>query len=341
MREVTPESAAEYLRERGRVAPGREVRVQALGWGVSNVVMRVDVAGEAPFVLKQARERLRTEAYWVSRLDRVWTESAALGLLGEVLSRTDHLAASVPRVLFTEPDDFLFAMTCAPDDARVWKALLLAGETDPACAQAAGRLLGSIHVLAQGHAALSQGRLTDLEVFGQLRIDPFYRALMPLHPELAAPLQELIDSLQNPPIRTFVHADFSPKNLLVHAHGLTVVDFETAHAGDPAYDVGFFLSHLLLKTLRAAPAVEAYQELGVHFLDRYHEQAIPALGADLLPRAWRHAAACALARVDGTSLVDYLDRSRQQVVRRFAYKVLQGKGEPSFDLMSTLAREML
>ena len=77
MREITPETAADYLRETGRVAEGREVTVRALGGGVSNVVMRVDVEGLTPFVLKQARERLRTEAYWASRLDRIWTEKAA------------------------------------------------------------------------------------------------------------------------------------------------------------------------------------------------------------------------------------------------------------------------
>jgi 5-methylthioribose kinase len=55
------------------------------------------------------------------------------------------------------------------------------------------------------------------------------------------------------PDRTFVHADFSPKNILVHRQGLTVVDFETAHAGDPAFDIGFFLSHLSLKAFRSRP----------------------------------------------------------------------------------------
>jgi len=48
MREVTAETAADYLRERGRVPAGRRVSVRELGGGVSNVVMRVDVEGEAP-----------------------------------------------------------------------------------------------------------------------------------------------------------------------------------------------------------------------------------------------------------------------------------------------------
>ena len=47
--------------------------------------------------------------------------------------------------------------------------------------------------------------------------------------------------------RTLVLGDFSPKNILVHSAGLILLDFECAHAGDAAFDLGFFLSHLLLK----------------------------------------------------------------------------------------------
>src|SRR5919112_2915118 len=99
MREITPETAADYLRGTGRLPEGREVTVRALGGGVSNVVMRVDVEGLAPFVLKQARERLRTEAYWASRLDRIWTERAALEWLGTLLP-----GGTVPGVLFDDPE---------------------------------------------------------------------------------------------------------------------------------------------------------------------------------------------------------------------------------------------
>ena len=77
------------------------------------------------------------------------------------------------------------------------------------------------------------------------------------------------------PDRTFVHADFSPKNILVHRRGLTVVDFETAHAGDPAFDVGFFLSHVTLKAFRTGVDEGKYLSLVEPFWDGYHEEAGP------------------------------------------------------------------
>ena len=58
-----------------------------------------------------------------------------------------------------------------------------------------------------------------------------------------------------------MHADFSPKNLLVFPGGLMMVDFETGHYGDPAFDLGFFLSHLVLKACYHVPRHAAYLEL--------------------------------------------------------------------------------
>ena len=61
--------------------------------------------------------------------------------------------------------------------------------------------------------------------------------------DAVAPLMERLRSVR----WALCHGDFSPKNLLAHAGGFTLVDYETAHWGDPTMDLGFFLSHLLLK----------------------------------------------------------------------------------------------
>jgi 5-methylthioribose kinase len=339
MREVTPETAAGYLRETGRVPAGAAVAVRALGWGVSNVVLRVEVEGTPPFVLKQARQRLRTQALWVSRLERIWTEHAALQCLAPLLPR-----GAVPEILFADRENFLFAMTCAPDDSAVWKEQLLAGRREPRIARAAAALLGTIHTATMDHPALQSGPLADTVVFDQLRIDPFYRTIARVHPDLAVPLAPLLAATEGFARPCFVHADFSPKNILVHAGGLTLVDFETAHAGDPAYDLGFVLSHLLLKaahaTSTAAPVPDG--ALITAFLDAYGARTAPLPDrAALDRRAALHAAACALARIDGKSPVDYLDAPRQEAVRRFARAALLAPVASCCDLLPLLAREML
>jgi 5-methylthioribose kinase len=289
---------------------------------VSNVVLRVEVEGEPPFVVKQARERLRVEMLWVSRLDRIWHETAALELLGALLP-----PGAVPRVLFEQRDDFLFAMEQAPPGAVPWKQQLLDGRADPEVARRAGLILGAMHAATAGHPALAEPPLVETDLFDSLRIDPYYRTVVHAHPDLAPTLDDLIASMAVPE-PTFVHADFSPKNILVHGQGLTVVDFETAHAGDPAFDLGFFASHLLLKAIRAGQGGGAYLDLARGFFEAYRDRAGAEIDDDLDGRSVRHAAACVLARVDGKSPVEYLDatgRARARSLGRGA--LVDGVGD--------------
>ena len=247
MREIDAQTAADYLRDSGRVPKGAEVRVRELAGGVSNIVLRVDVPGQPPFVIKQCRERLRVAMEWHARLDRIWTESATLGVLRSILPE-----GTVPEVLFEDRPNYLFAMTCAPDDAVTWKTHLMAGQIDPDIAARLGTILGTIHAEAPKHPAL-RGTLADTSLFDELRVDPYYRTTARRHPDLAPRIENLIAAMDRPDDeRTLVLGDFSPKNILVHAGGLILLDFECAHAGDPAFDLGFFLSHLLLKAIRTS-----------------------------------------------------------------------------------------
>ena len=66
--------------------------------------------------------------------------------------------------------------------------------------------------------------------------------------------------------RTLVLGDFSPKNILVHSGGVILLDFECAPSrSDPTFDLGFFLSHLILKSIH----------FGRGNLDRARDYALP------------------------------------------------------------------
>ncbi len=108
-------------------------------------------------------------------------------------------------------------------------------------------------------------QIGDRTLFDELRVDPYYRTLAARRdPMPRRRSTRLIASLAAHP-RSLVHADFSPKNLLVSAGGLMLVDFETGHYGDPAFDLGFFLSHLVLKACLQAPGTRRYLELTEQF----------------------------------------------------------------------------
>ncbi len=313
MLELTADNALPYLRER-RLVGDEPAHVELLGWGVSNVVLRVQ-AGDRLFVLKQSRPQLRTRDAWFSDLDRVYREQEVMDVLGPRLP-----PPTVPEVLFSDRPNYVFAMSHAPVESRVWKEQLLAGEIDPAVADRAGLILGRMHQLTAAEPALV-GRFADRNVFVQLRVDPFYRRVQERRPEVAAAVAPLIDRLLGARA-ALCHGDYSPKNILTHAQGFTLVDYETAHQGDPTMDLGFFLSHLLLKAVRR-PADRRHLDLTRTFWSAYLREATFRPAAGLVAQGVEHCGVCLLARIDGTSPVDYLpEEPKRERVRALGRRIL-------------------
>ena len=334
MQLLDAQTAAAYLRQQGWVRGEERVVVRELAGGVSNEVLYVS-RPETPggdFVLKQARAQLRTPDPWFCGVERIWREVEVLRVCAELLDAPgkaaaagEALVAQTPRILHEDRQNYAFAMSAAPENHRVWKAELLAGRADSSIARACGRLLGRLHAGSWQNAKIRE-RLEDRRIFDELRLDPYYRTLARSFPADAPHLERLIESvLANR--RSLVHADFSPKNLLVYDGGLLLVDFETGHYGDPAFDLGFFLSHLVLKAVYHAPDHERYLALADVFWREYQTQLAANIGEpewrDLERRAALNFAGCAWARLDGTSKVEYLaDLGRREMLRRLCRDLL-------------------
>ncbi len=328
---IDASNAEEYLRRTGRIGPEEEVIVRELAGGVSNIVLLLSRSTSEPrFVLKQVREQLRVPDPWFCSIERIWREVDVLQVCHRALDETPAIrlhpgepTIAVPRVLFSDRENYLFAMSAAPDH-EVWKAQLLRGETCLATAAACGRLLGTIHAATWQQRDLAK-QLGDTSFFDALRLDPYYRHVARAHADLASALQHLVASLAEHP-RCLVHGDFSPKNILVHPGGLTLVDFEVGHFGDPAFDLGFFLSHVVLKAIRARDGWWDFWRLTFTFWNQYMRSLMPVCGASeyaaLVGRGIENLAGCLLARVDGKSRVDYLDSFAQETVRGFARDLL-------------------
>lgn len=321
MRELTPENAAAYLIERAWLPAGTRAEVAPLAWGVSNVVMRVTPAAGEPLVLKQSRGQLRTRDPWFSRLDRIWREADVMRTVEPLLPR-----GVVPRVLHEEREDYVFVMEAAPAEHVVWKQRLLEGQADWTVAAALGTFLATIHRETFDRPAIREW-FADTEVFVQLRVDPFYRKVAAACPEVREPIERMIEAMFASPV-CLVHADFSPKNVLLAGERIVLVDFETGHYGDPAFDLGFFLSHLFLKTIlhRGRPDFvslidtfwRSYRQ-GVASLASHSAFAPASLDTRMLP----HLAGCLWARIDGTSKIDYLPGARdRELVREFSRNLL-------------------
>jgi 5-methylthioribose kinase len=329
MLELTAENVLPYLRERGWVEPG-PARVETLGGGVSNMVLHVETP-ERAFILKQSRPRLRTRDTWLSDLDRVYREQEVMQALRPLLP-----APTVPAVLFSDRPNYVFAMEPAPPGARVWKQALLSGEVDQAVAAHAGLILGRMHeATARDHRLVEPFR--DHTVFVQLRVDPFYRRVQERRPEVARPIERVIKRMLSAKV-ALCHGDYTPKNILTHQQGFTLVDYETAHFGDPTMDLGLFLCHLILKAFKHVPRHGPFIELTRAFWRTYSGEVTFRPLAALQAGGIEHFAVCLLARIDGTSPVDYLpEEPKREAVRQLARHILRERPTAWEDVLGMCA----
>jgi 5-methylthioribose kinase len=317
---LTAETIVAYLKVQGHLPTDVAATAVPLAWGVSNVVLRVEPQGLPPLVVKQSQPQLRTKIEWLSRCERIYREADVLRALETVLP-----PGVLPKVLFEDRENYVLGLEAVCPGHVVWKASLLRGEVNHAVAKRLGLFLATMHSGTWQRPEVLPDP-DDWSLFDELRIDPFYRWLARHHPEQRGDLEDLIAEMAAHRV-CLVHADFSPKNVLVNWPQVSLVDFETGHFGDPAFDLGFFLSHLLLKCLLFDNR-EEWMRLIECFLSTYQARMAKQNLSDECAAAWqrttRHTAACLWARVDGKSPVDYLSRlADQEFVRKFAGATLQ------------------
>lgn len=306
MLELTVANANDFLRERGWIAA--PAVIEELSGGVSNQVLRVTTS-EGHFVLKQSRPQLRTRDAWFSDLERIYREQEVMQALHP------HLPDVVPEVLFVDRDNFVYAMSHAPLEARVWKSQLLTGQIDIDLGHAIGSVLGRMHQASVDDASTFR-RFHDHTVYVQLRVDPFYVRVQERCPDVAAAIALIIEEMVTRK-EALCHGDYTPKNMLIHSNGFTLVDYETAHVGDPTMDLGLFLAHLTLKAVRTPERGAEFVALMRSFWRAYCEDVRFAPRRELERRGVKHCGVCLLARVAGTSPVDYLpEPEKRELVHR-------------------------
>lgn len=302
-----------YLRGTGRIAPDETPRFQTLGGGVSNRAVLVERRSGEGWVVKQALAKLRVPTDWFSSPTRIAREAQGL----RSLARLAPPGTTVP-LIFEDTERYILAMAAVPQPHENWKTLLLAGQVESEHVAQFGALLGTIHRRASGDPMLAR-EFADRSFYDSLRLDPYYRYTAAQVPAAAPFIDALLTETWAMRL-TVVHGDYSPKNVLVHHGRLILLDHEVIHYGDPAFDLGFGLTHLLSKAHHLPEHRAAFAAAARDFWRAY----LAALGdppwlAELDARAVRHTLACLLARVAGRSPLEYLDarerdRQREAVV---------------------------
>ena len=303
------------LCELGLLALGEGARIKSLTGGVSSDVFAVRTGRGHAFVVKRSISKLRVTADWRAPVDRDAVEVAWLKAVREV---DPQLA---PEVIAWSPERHLFVMPWLdPAAYPVWKLEMAAGRVSPAFAARVGDELARVHNAMAGMPDMA-ARFPGDENFIALRIDPFFTYAADRHPDVAPRLHALAEGILERRT-TLIWGDASPKNILVGPAGPVFLDAETAVIGDPAFDLAFCLTHLLLKTIwlavNAKGLIESFESVRDAYLARIAFEPAEALSS----RAAALTGALLLARVDGKSPAGYLDAVQDEEVRRRAKALL-------------------
>ncbi len=319
----------QYLRQRGLINVHEKPVLRKLEGGVSNRVVLVKPEASKPFVLKQALEKLRVQVDWFCTPARIEREALALRCLSALAP-----PGSVPAFIFEDAEHHLLAMAEIPEPHQNWKQMLLSGNLVQDHVVQFALLLGCIHNRSSRSSPELLNLFTDRSFFGTLRLEPYYLYTAEQVPQSAPFLHKLVaDTLA---CRTcLVHGDYSPKNILVHDGRLVLLDCEVMHLGDPAFDIGFSLAHLLSKAHHLQAMRMAFAKAAIQYWQTYvSSAATQSWISDMERRAVRHTLACCLARVAGRSPLEYLTLAERSVQARLVLGLLETLPTTIRDLVS-------
>ncbi|MBI2927994.1 MAG: aminoglycoside phosphotransferase family protein [Verrucomicrobia bacterium] len=307
-----------YLRRTGRIGYEESVEVTVLPGGVSNRTVLVQRGAKPAWVLKQALPKLRVQVDWFSPPERSHREATGLRWLAELAPE-----GSITSLIFEDRAAYLLAMLAVPQPHENWKAMLLAGRLNRNHVEQFARLLAAIH----RNAWLRRDKLAkvfnDRSFFTSLRLEPYYAYAATQAERAQSFLRALIEHTRARR-HTLVHGDYSPKNILVHEDRLVLLDHEVVHWGDPAFDLGFSLTHFLSKAHHLPAHRSAFAEAAQFYWQEYREALGDVdWGGDLEAHAVRHTLGCLLGRVAGRSPLEYLDDTERARQREAVVKLMQ------------------
>jgi aminoglycoside phosphotransferase (APT) family kinase protein len=327
-----PEQLLAYLRDSGRIARDETPEIRVLAGGVSNRTVLVKRAGGEAWVIKQALAKLRVKVDWFSDVARIHREALGLKYLAQLAP-----PGTITPLIFEDHEHHLLAMAAVPEPHENWKTMLMAGRVEKEHVEQFAALLGMIHRRSRERRDELAVVFDERSFFESLRLEPYYGYPAAELPDAAVFLQQLIKSTRRER-HTIVHGDYSPKNVLVHDGRLVLLDHEVIHFGDPAFDLGFALTHLLSKAHHLRQWRSRFAEAANVFWRAYQAESGCDIRLEL--RAVRHTLGCLLARVAGRSPLEYLNDDERLVQTRAVVRLMADPKMTVHDLVLAFLSRM-
>jgi Ser/Thr protein kinase RdoA (MazF antagonist) len=279
--------------------------MRLLGGAATRLKLLSEVLPARPHLWEAAASRLRywPERRFVARLQGENGESAALKLYAE----RSYGSAGNNAVGFQSRGPLRLPACVGRSDSRrvlafEWlpgqrlDGLLIKDGFDASLLAHVGAALAELH--SQDPAGLPKQNRAARSGF--LRARAAWVAIV--RPELAERVGALASKLEDELTRghgaeASLHGDFSPAQVLVDGDAVSIIDFDDAVRGDPAEDLGVFISRLELRTLGGKFRAERREQLVTALLEGYEAHAGPDT-VDRL-RVRRHVAAELVRRLPG------------------------------------------
>lgn len=321
-----------YLVSNSHLGPDDRPEFVTLTGGVSNRTVWVRQQDRADWVIKQALAKLRVQVDWFSAPERIQREAAGLRWLGKIIP------GHVPEYVFTDASHHVLAMSAVPQPHQNWKAMLLRGQTNLDHARQFGRMLATIHNAVNDFPELKM-EFADRTFFEELRLEPYYQYTASQVPAASRFLEDLVANTRRH-MCTLVHGDYSPKNVLVYRDSMIILDFEVIHFGDPAFDLGFSLTHLLSKAHFMPSKREDFLNLSREFWREYTRIRRETAEGRRKNGVIRHTLACLLARVAGRSTLEYFDEVHRRRQKRAVLQLIKREPATVFELIDAFKAQL-
>jgi tRNA A-37 threonylcarbamoyl transferase component Bud32 len=233
----------------------------------------------------------------------------------------EFIPGAVPRVIGRNEQANIILMEYLPEDRYgVWRKELLAFRIDPAVAGTLGSLTGLMHQKTAYREEIAREFASD-SVFLQTRIDPYFHTVKARHPIAGGAIDERVADLMERKI-ALVHGDICPKNVLLGPNGPVIIDAECAWYGDPGFDVGFFLSSLLIKAVVFPQHLREFLDTARKFHEAYMQNVTWEPIRGLEGRIAALAPILVLGRVDGKVPVPFLTAEAGEIVREICVPLI-------------------
>jgi 5-methylthioribose kinase len=252
------------------LAPGIAARVEPAGRGNLNFVRRVLPARGPSWVIKQAPPCVEGFPEFPLTSERIVFEWRYARAVAELVPER---AALLPAVRHFDLEERVLVLEDVVD-APGLDALLRAGRAPLEALRSFGELLAAVHAASARRAGSLEPDFTNAEMRrlhgAQLFQAPYAGPVPSLPAELVRAREQLsaeralrarVESLAEryaSAREALVHGDAKAPNVLVQGERPRLIDAEFAHFGDPAFDLGVALGHLVLHT--AAPPARAALE---------------------------------------------------------------------------------